>query len=667
MMNFFKNDFTQHRWYTAALKNAFALLTKQRFEHAAAFFLLANKLWDAVEVCVSRLQDIQLAFVIIRLYEGDGGPTYNRLLKENILGIAVESKVPLVADSNPFMRSIAYWLIQEYSESLETLLVASDDCAEDSNFATVFNFYIFLRSHPLLLRRRFAADGDKVHVSAKRKKCISSVGAEKWTSFERRLLFHTAICYLQRGSPLVALDVLSKLPGEGLLLGDDVMSETAEHAEPNMTDMIHKGTIGSPRPKETSDDDDIDWGQPVNAQLIEDDFDWSKPVTSQLRDDNTFDWSQTEPDGLEHLLLSEEHSPPVKVELPESNVCCTDIVTHFRQLKFDACLTILTASLLSISSSDVDNFRSALREWLSSELQAMKVICSRSGSDSDLTGKDDRKMISRLYWFICQQSDKPGMLDCVKLELLLLLQDDLKAINSTSQDPSVEAWCRQEFPTCVMSPANLPLLTCTMLPFAHPFSLAFHLKSLIQNIVECISNYSFPVSYMIRKNKPSPLLNLCEVLSNCVSLVIGCVPCDSKSRAKAEHLLLQNDPSRWPGVTNWPNLLPSDEGRDPVRVSVLLAECLVAIYLGLFADAWSEHKIGRLLYLTANCPSKEMWFRVFGGVLSFDPTKSSKKKLGTKVKSSKSQEPISKVLTVFFPPWRTILSAFTSKVYSCIA
>ena len=49
-MDFFKNDFSVERWRKAALKNAFDLLGKQRFDHAAAFFLLAGSLHDAVEV-----------------------------------------------------------------------------------------------------------------------------------------------------------------------------------------------------------------------------------------------------------------------------------------------------------------------------------------------------------------------------------------------------------------------------------------------------------------------------------------------------------------------------------------------------------------------------------------------------------------------------------------
>lgn len=47
---FFANNFAEERWRKAALKNAFALLGKQRFEHAAAFFLLGGALKDALEV-----------------------------------------------------------------------------------------------------------------------------------------------------------------------------------------------------------------------------------------------------------------------------------------------------------------------------------------------------------------------------------------------------------------------------------------------------------------------------------------------------------------------------------------------------------------------------------------------------------------------------------------
>jgi len=50
MAQFFKNNFAEDRWRKAALKNAFSLLGKQKFERAAAFFLLGDAVKDAVEV-----------------------------------------------------------------------------------------------------------------------------------------------------------------------------------------------------------------------------------------------------------------------------------------------------------------------------------------------------------------------------------------------------------------------------------------------------------------------------------------------------------------------------------------------------------------------------------------------------------------------------------------
>lgn len=75
MQAFFKNDFTQERWRKAALKNAYALLGLQRFTHAAAFFLLAGSLRDAVDVMYYLFDEQQYAcayfyttFIAVRRY-----------------------------------------------------------------------------------------------------------------------------------------------------------------------------------------------------------------------------------------------------------------------------------------------------------------------------------------------------------------------------------------------------------------------------------------------------------------------------------------------------------------------------------------------------------------------------------------------------------------------
>ncbi|KAH6579008.1 hypothetical protein BASA61_010537 [Batrachochytrium salamandrivorans] len=89
MLKFLANNFEEDRWRNAALKNAFALLGKQRYEYAAAFFLLAGKLKDAVSVCLKHLNDIQLAITIVRIYEGEEGPVFIDLLSTTLLPDAI--------------------------------------------------------------------------------------------------------------------------------------------------------------------------------------------------------------------------------------------------------------------------------------------------------------------------------------------------------------------------------------------------------------------------------------------------------------------------------------------------------------------------------------------------------------------------------------------------
>lgn len=86
MTQFFGHNFEEERWRKAALKNAFSLLGKQRFEHSAAFFLLGGCLKDAIEVCLEKLNDIQLALVIARLFESefDKSTTYKSILRKKV-------------------------------------------------------------------------------------------------------------------------------------------------------------------------------------------------------------------------------------------------------------------------------------------------------------------------------------------------------------------------------------------------------------------------------------------------------------------------------------------------------------------------------------------------------------------------------------------------------
>ncbi|TFY65144.1 hypothetical protein EVJ58_g2168 [Rhodofomes roseus] len=123
MLKFLNNDFTQARWRTAALKNAFALLSKRRFEYAAAFFLLGGSLKDAVNVCIRNLDDFQLAVAIARVVEGgDDGPILQGLLKDTVLPVAFR-------DGNRWLASWAFWLLHRRDLAVRILLTPLQDVA----------------------------------------------------------------------------------------------------------------------------------------------------------------------------------------------------------------------------------------------------------------------------------------------------------------------------------------------------------------------------------------------------------------------------------------------------------------------------------------------------------------------------------------------------------
>ena len=146
------NDFDEPKWQKAAQKNAYALLSKRRYrmscqsllhpvpsschsvragmghasccipsdmnvtDYAAAFFLLGDSLEDAVNVCVYRLNDLQLAIAIARVYEGDEGLVLRRLLEEEILPYAAQ-------EGNRWLASWAFWMLNRKDMAVRALIV----------------------------------------------------------------------------------------------------------------------------------------------------------------------------------------------------------------------------------------------------------------------------------------------------------------------------------------------------------------------------------------------------------------------------------------------------------------------------------------------------------------------------------------------------------------
>lgn len=142
MLKFLSNDFSQPKWKTAALKNAYALLARQRFEYAAAFFLLGGSLKDAVSVCIRQLDDFQLAIALARVVEQDESkPILNSILTSTVIPTAFEK-------GNRWLASWGFWLLHRRDLAVRILVVSSvvnsfihfhcrSDCSTSHHWATL--------------------------------------------------------------------------------------------------------------------------------------------------------------------------------------------------------------------------------------------------------------------------------------------------------------------------------------------------------------------------------------------------------------------------------------------------------------------------------------------------------------------------------------------------
>ena len=98
------------------------MLTKST-EYAAAFFLLAGNLRDAVNVCMNQMADVQLAIAVARVYDGDDGPVLKELIEERVLPHAA-------AEGNRWMATWAFWMLGRRDMAVRALIVRSRDSTD---------------------------------------------------------------------------------------------------------------------------------------------------------------------------------------------------------------------------------------------------------------------------------------------------------------------------------------------------------------------------------------------------------------------------------------------------------------------------------------------------------------------------------------------------------
>ncbi|XP_037647222.1 dmX-like protein 2 isoform X8 [Sebastes umbrosus] len=407
MTKFFKNNFTEDRWRKAALKNAFSLLGKQRFEQSAAFFLLAGSLKDAIEVLLEKMEDLQLAMIVARLYEADfeNSSTCQGLLYEKVLGCNKDGGGYHCSrlHPDPFLRSIAYWIMKDYTRALDTLLERipkeddeNPDVMVKACNPVVFSFYNYLRTHPLIIRRHFGNPESTVGLTAEKN------NADEINLIERKLFFTTANAHFKVGCPVLALEVLSKIPKVTKKSGSSPLSKASSKANVNSTKPLENGTQGG-----------VDWGSPAppahawGGDGSAGGLDWSQPLVKVEDDDLKLDWEadkdedEDDDDDDDGLTMkkpeaetadggSESDGPKMQRDdsQGESEV---DVIAE--QLKFRACLKILMTELRTLATGfevDGGKLRFQLYSWLEKEIAAMHTICNYK-----VEGKEEDSEVER--------------------------------------------------------------------------------------------------------------------------------------------------------------------------------------------------------------------------------------------------------------------------------
>jgi len=366
-----------------------------------------------LQVCLNKLEDMQLAFVILRLYESDleasYPPRFCQLLREECLGYdpSASSYDPDRMSPDPFIRSMAYWILKDYTSSLSTLLEGDlakggQDAAVDiyaSGPTSVFNFYNYLRTHPLIVRQHLATSAATTEASQKvLLSGFSHTGAasaaaddknvtyvDRITPVERRLYFTTAHAHFVAGCPALALEVLTKLPTFVVQEADGSRRSSSVSSPKLSADsrLIRTGTLDH----DDSSAGGFDWSRPTAAAAPSvDAFDWSQPATRFEEEKLELDWTSEREEEDDDEAKSPAAARPAaevrrddvyRVKNSQASDGIGDIMAH--QLKFIACIKIMVDELSTLATGfevDGGQLRYQLYVWLEKEVEILKRLSS---------------------------------------------------------------------------------------------------------------------------------------------------------------------------------------------------------------------------------------------------------------------------------------------------
>ncbi|KAF1977584.1 hypothetical protein BU23DRAFT_587563 [Bimuria novae-zelandiae CBS 107.79] len=186
------NNFNEDRWKTAALKNAYALMGRRRFEYAASFFLLADHLQDAMNVLHNQLGDTQLAIAVGRVYGGDDSPILLNFLRDKILPEAAR-------DGNRWLATWAFWLLNKRDSAVRSLITPLSTLLSPPETPN-FKSKSYLTDDPALV----------VLYKQLREKSLQTLRGASMVGMREEwdFVLHTAELYERMGCDVLALDLV---------------------------------------------------------------------------------------------------------------------------------------------------------------------------------------------------------------------------------------------------------------------------------------------------------------------------------------------------------------------------------------------------------------------------------------------------------------------------
>ncbi|VDN05634.1 unnamed protein product [Thelazia callipaeda] len=636
MLEFFLHDFNEEKWKKAALKNAFVLMGKQRFQHAAAFFLLAGSIKDALQIVVNKLQDLQLAMVIVRLYETDYEEQSNllrELLCREIFGAGIVDlkdfdKMPS-AHRNPFVRSMAYWHLKEYVRAANTLVDEAGrvhlDASTEYSLSDIFNFYSFIRTHPLVIRQRLVNTGIQIG-STEKFLAVAKYFASVITPPERRLYFRTASAHMASGCPLLALDVLTRLP-------KNLTASELSFLLPTIVKHTKSQTV-----KNEGQSNIMNLSVPIYTLI-------DQELNLHLNDSETGNEVVTQEKSSREVLLKD-------LDKDDKNSVTMDVIAY--HMKFIVTLRLLIEELSVLANGfEVDGRQSRyqLHNWLELSVNVLRNICDYrsdynnwklfgivqnedkfSGGIKALHSDELEKpcnlmqcILRRRRWLRSNQkflrifvsycalhNSQNHRLTAALMELLLLLmeiQGDEKLLKLSEESMAVVH--------------SFPLFISYLSPYKSFMSspLTF-IKSLCSDILLSITDLCEPPLINSSLPKVYKLYSLCQGLSSCLfQSLCNLNDVDAVQQSgivlRFARVAMNDDPKVTTSPLNWPGMsspmAPFYENDEAPQLRILLLEIYIAVFVSLFAYGLGTYDARWLFRLAAHSIDTNEFAILFGG------------------------------------------------------